>query len=371
MKTNKKLWLAFIALLFLLSVSIHWALIALSIPWASVVSYVLFFGVLAKAVIDGWTVVPENWDLIVEIFGAYIGKPLKPRLYVLFPWFGFVKRRSRVFKGVQLMELYLDENVKTGYGGGDVEFEDCSSKIRSFLYFQIIDSERSTYATNDLFRALEEKTDSLLRSFLGLYKLEEVIKMKSNFYLEAIATLTDFCPDASLTDSDLVLLKKDIQKKWRRSEFYRSLTSWGVKPVNLVISDIELTEILDEARRTILTAEKEMESAKIKQEQAKIEKGTAIIRAEAEKAAAILKAEGEKQREVLLGEGSYEQIKKIAAAGIPKGQISKLLIKTKQWEAIEKGGNTVTIIEDGSSNGSASNGAKFGAGFSTNKKSQN
>lgn len=371
MKTNARLWMVFITSVFALSAIIFLVLYALeisifiSLPLCSVI----FLGLLAKAAYDGWMIVPENWEYSIEMLGVYIGYPLESGWYILFPWFKLVKIKTAVFLGDQLMELYLDENVKDGYGGGNVEFEDCSSSLKAFLYFRIFDSGRSSYKTNDLFRAVAEKTDSLLRSFLGLYKLEEVIKMKSNFYLEAIVMLTDFCPDVALDETAKKCLKENIEANWKNSDFYVSLQKWGVEPLSLVISDIKLTEKLDKAREVILTAEKELQIAGIKQEQAKIENVTKVLNAEADKTVSINGSEAKKQHEILLGEGVAEQVRKIVAAGIPKGQISKWLIKNKQWEAIGKGGNSVTIIEDNGNSREASRGANFGSGFnSTTKK---
>jgi regulator of protease activity HflC (stomatin/prohibitin superfamily) len=377
MEKNSRIWVVFFLILLIISVAI--GLIAdlvlssfgINSFWAVLVGLVVFVSIAGKAVLDGWCVVPQKWEYIVEIFGPYIGEPLGPRLYVLFTWFGFVRIRARIFMGVQKMELYLDEKIEDGYGGGNVEFEDCSSGVKSFFYFQITDSGKAAYATNGLLSALEEKADSILRAFLGIYKLEEVIKIKNNFYMQAIATLTDFCPDTPLDEQGLEILKKKVSEDWKTSEFYASLNSWGVEPIDLIISDIELTPSIDAARQTILEAEKQLEAAKIVQEKAKIDKETKSIVAEGDKVVAIKKAEGEKQREILVGEGKAEQIRKIAAAGIPYGQVANLLIKTKQWEAIEKGGNTVTVIEDATKGGQASQGARFGAGFSSNKKQTN
>lgn len=370
MKTNTRLWMAFLVSLFALSALIFLALSAMKVNNYLSLSLcsAFFLGISLKAAYDGWVIVPQKWDYITEIFGAYIGYPLEEGWHIFFPWFNLIKIRNAVYKGEQLMELYLDEKDKESYGGGDVEFEDCSSSLKAFFYFRIIDSEKSTYEIIDLFRAIEEKTDSLLRSFLGLYKLEEVIKMKSNFYLEAITLLTDFCPDKVLDEIEKENLKKDIQAKWQNSDFYTSLMKWGVEPISLVISDIQLTESLDKARQVVLTAEKELEVASIKQKQADVDNTTKVKNAEADKAVSIKKSEAVRQHEILLGEGIAEQIRKIINAGVPKGQISRLLIKNKQWEAIGKGGNTVTVIEDGGSSKEASRGANFGSGFNATVK---
>jgi len=374
MKKNSRIWVVFLLILLIVSGAI--GLIAglvlsffgINSFWAVLLGLVVFVGIAGKAVLDGWCVVPQKWEYIVEIFGPYIGRPLDPGLYILFPWFGFVRIRKQIFMGVQKMELYLDEKKEDGYGGGNVEFEDCSSGVKSFFYFRITDSGKAAYATDGLLSALEEKADSILRSFLGIYKLEEVIKIKNNFYMQAIATLTDFCPDTPLDDPGLEALKKTVSEGWESSGFYSSLNSWGVEPIDLIISDIELTPSIDVARQTILEAEKKLGVAQVAQQQAKIDKETKIIVAEGDKVAAIKKAEGEKRRAVLIGDGEAEQIRKISAAGIPHGQVANLLIKTKQWEAIEKGGNTVTVIEDSTSGRQASQGARFGAGFTSNKK---
>jgi len=388
MRKNYLIWMAFIALLFLLSVLIFWGVNALKIPapWSVVVRVVdllLLLYFLAKAVYRGWNIVPENWNYIIEVFGAYIGRPLEPGWYILFPWGEFVVIRKAVFRGVQLMSLYLDEQKKDQRGGGNVEFEDCSSSLSTFFYFQIIDPELSTYKTNDLFRAIEEKVDNSLRAFLGLYKLEEVIKMKSNFCLEAIAALTDFCPEPPLSKDDLIKLRQEAQTTWEDSSLYISLMSWGVKPVDLVISDIKLTEELENFRKVILVAEKELETAVIGQKTATAKKVSTITDAEAKKAADILNAEGaqkvailgyegEKQGKILVGEGIAAQINEIIKAGVAKTKIAAFLVQNKKWEAISKGNNAVTLIEDSNNSGISSLGANFGAGFNSvnNKKTR-
>jgi regulator of protease activity HflC (stomatin/prohibitin superfamily) len=375
MKKNAKIWIWFFAILLIVSSIIS---LAISIPlelgsgWAIVISLAIGLTFAVPTLIKAWTIVPQQWDYIVEIFGQYVGEPLKPKLYLLFPWFGFVKIRNSAFKGQQLMELYLDEGVKVGFGGGDVEFKDCSTSVAAFFYFQIVDSEKSTYATNDLFRAIEEKADGILRSFLGVYKLEEVIEMKNNFYLEAIAMFIDFRP-ANLPEGQIGSKPaEEIKREWVNSEFYTTLMSWGIKPVSMVISDIELTERLSSIRETVLTAEKDRETAEIKKKtmiiEAEASKAARILLAEGEKEARVLSAQGEKEALILNGEGSALRIKKIIDSGINRNQVSNFLVKHRQWEAIEKSGSTdkVIILEGG--NNSAAQGAKLGAGINSTYK---
>ena len=367
MKKNLLFWLAFFVILLALSIAAFFVAKALNVPVAlsSAISVFIFIGISAKALVNGWVVVNERWEFIIEIFGAYIGEPLKPGIYMLFPWFGFIVIRREVFLGDQMMELYLDENVEKGFGGGDVEFEDCSSSITAYLYFRITDSRAVTYTVYKWSKSLEEKTDSLLRSFMGLYKLEEVIKMKNNFCLPAIAMLTDFCPDPALTPAELESIKTKNQADWTSSGFFKSLEAWGILPIDLVISDINLTEELKQKRQMILAAEKDRDVAKIMLEKAETEKKITVKQAEAKRESAILLAEGKKKSLALEGEGEAQMLKEIATA-MPHGKVPGFVINSRKWEAIKENPNA-TII-DGSN--LALQGSQFGAGMNSQNRNK-
>jgi regulator of protease activity HflC (stomatin/prohibitin superfamily) len=357
MKTNKQIWIQFYIILFLISSGIFLVIIPLHWPvWAGVIIMLLLFGsILAITLFKAWTVVPHQYRYIIEIFGKYIGSPLEPGAYWLFPWFGYVEIRSSVFLGQQLMPLYLDEKISEGYGGGSVEFNDCSAPVKATLYFSIFDPEKSTYETNDLFQALEEKADGVIRTFLGMYSLQSAISMKGDFNIATIATLSN------IADKDFS--EEVVQDKLQKSEFYKSLESWGVHPVDVVISDFELPSKLQEIRETILVAGAEKGAAGPKLETAKIEKEIKIVKAQGEAAAKILEGQAAKKIKQLDGEGEADRFKSLITSGAPKEQIPNFIVQNNKWDAIKNSTNKI-IITDGGSNGSASCGAQLAAGFS-------
>ncbi len=362
---NSLLWAIFAGALLVLTVLMYGMLnILIPSSWALGLSLIMFAAVMAASIFNGWTVVKENHEYIVEILGKYIGKPLEPGLYILFPWFNLVSLRCDVLKAQQLMELYLDEAIKDGFGGGKVDFEDNTSRVTAFLYFSFVDSRLATYSSDNVFRFIEEKADSLLRSFFGQYKLKEANAMKNNFTLAAMAGSVDFCPTIPLTPAEIAALKKDAEDNFKSTDFYLSLMSYGVEPIDLVMSDIVLDPKTIEERNKILVAEIEIEVARKKLEQTEIDNQVLISVAEAKKVAAILEAEGEKQGQILKGSGQANQVKKLIKAGIPEEQAASLLINYWKWKALENGKNNVTLIEGSNE---ASKGANFGAGFGTNK----
>ncbi len=364
MKKNFWIWIAFLTLLSLLSALLFKSFNALlSLPAANAwkvagpriafgISVAFFAGILIKAIYDGWVIIRQQWELIVEIGGKYIGRPLSSGIHLFFPWFGLVNLRCATYKGTQMMELCLDDKIDSDYGGGNIQFKDCSSGIKAYFYFKIADSNLSTYATEDLFEAMSKKVDGLLRSFFGLYSLEEAIRMRNLFSLETVAALTNFCSDNVSTEEEWKNLKTVAQDEWQASEFFVTLTSWGIEPVNLVISNIELTPELEKTRQVILTAEKAKDVAKIRQGQAEIDKGTTVIEATADKEAAILR-----------GEGRAAQIKQVTDAGIPLAQLVEFEVNTKKWDAIKESKSTDKVILLESSDSTVSQSAKLGAGL--------
>lgn len=346
MKKNTMLWLAFITLLSAFFYGVFWTLSAIgaSPPWAIALSAIPFSGILVSSVISGWTIVPQQHEYVVEIFGRYIGRPLSAGPYVFFPWFGFVVIRLDAYIGDQQMKLYLDDNINEGYGGDDVKFKDCSSSLVAHLYFRIVDSKSAAYAIDDLYEALEQKADNLLRSFLGIYTLNEVIKLKGVFSLESIAVMADFCPNETVSKEALPLVQADIDKKWPESDFCLSLTRWGVKPISLVITDVKLTLEIEQMWQAILAAE-------------------------TRKKATIIRAEGEKQSEILDGEGKAAKIKAIINAGVSGEKATDYLVQDKKWEAIQNSQSSDKVIIIEGNDSVAGQGAKLGAGLGTNDKS--
>jgi len=347
-------WMVVFAIIFILS-----ALIALSMSLIINISgwYFLLAGVLVGAVSIGSLLksskveVNTNWNYISEVFGKYYGEPMESGLYFIMP-FGIEKIRAKVFMGEEKVELYLDENKKDKFGGGDVEFSDCSSSITAFFFYKIIDAYKSHYNVSNVNKAIDEKADEILRKFLGGFKLDDAMKQKNTFSIEAIACLA----------SDDIQLRSATREQYMKTEFYETLMGWGVEPKSFSITDISLTPHLREVRESVLAAEKENQVAEINVRKEEIEKKIAIIKATAIREALILKGEGEAAASAKALELIIETLKQ---KGIPESEISKTVVDLKKWDAVEKLGNTegnVLVVDNGISDSAASFGVKFAAG---------
>jgi len=242
--------------------------------------------------------------------------------------------------GTQKMELYLDEKATDQYGGGDVEFKDCSSPISAFFYFEINDAQKATYNIDDVLSGIEEKADHLLRAFLGMYPIDKAIVLKSSFTPAIIASCIDLVKNPATVVT---------QAQFETTEFYTTLQEWGVTVKDFVISDIKLPASVKAKREEILTAEKDLEIAEI-------DKRTAV----AKKQITITNAEGTKQATILEGQGEGEKLETILQkTGATGKDVIELMIQQTKWDAVKntKGSVIITAGTD-----MPSLGAAFGAG---------
>ncbi len=329
------------------------------LPLHEILSFLLVFlitmivvsFVIIKA---SWTQVPHMTELIVEYLGEYIGYPLTSKLHFILLWFDFFQIRGKVPMGDQILELYL-ENGKEEHYLGDIEFMDSSASVTAFLYFKIIDSEKATYYPANILTFIREKTEGVLRSFLGQYTTDEAIKLKGKFSLNSIIKNVKI-DENSMGDSDL-----DITK----SEFYTLLARWGMEPISLTVADVNLPVDIKEQRARKLKAQKDLEVREIEAKKAEIDKKIKIIEAEASKEARIKEGEAEEKFFELQGQGLSSKVGSLISKGVPVQGIVPLMIADMQWTAVAKAKSTdKTVIVGSNSNVGA--GAEFGAGFKTN-----
>lgn len=291
-------------------------------------------------------IVPENYEYVVELFGEY-DDILDPGLRLISP-FGIEKIRSRVFLGQQMMRLYLDEQVPGSFGGGDVEFINCSGVgVNAFFYFKIENSYKATYEVIDLFEAIEEKADGILRTNFMMYNLDEAMNLKGRFNLENIACFTDL---------RLGTTSPTLQNDFLNSEFYLGMKEFGVEPKSFVVSDFRLPQDVIDQRQKKLIADKDKEVAQVEYDKAEIEKKTMVVRAQAKKDSRVLEGDGE---------AHYIQ-RVLAAANLNSSQNAAYLTEMAKWKAISesKSGEKVILVEG---SGEAGNGAKFGTGLSATR----
>jgi len=303
--------------------------------------------IIVSAFATSFKIVPESYEYVIESFGEY-SEILDAGPHLILP-FGIQRIRAKVYLGQQMMKLYLDEQVPGSFGGGDVEFKDCSGVgVNAFLYFKIIDSYKATYGVSDLFEAVEEKADGVLRTNFMMYNLDEAMNLKGKFSMENIACYVNLVSGSA---------PANLHDDYLRSEFYTGLTEFGVEPKSFVVADFRLPQEIIDQRQKKLVAEKDKEVAQVEYDKSLIEKRTTVVRAEAKKDARTLEGDGE---------ASYiERILK--AANLQTGQSGAYLAEMAKWRAISdsQSGDKVILIEG---NGEAGTGAKFGTGLSATKK---
>jgi regulator of protease activity HflC (stomatin/prohibitin superfamily) len=350
--------LFFIAVIILSAILSAVPYVAFGKWWSLLAGPVFMIIITINTIRRAWAQVPKMWEYIMEVLGEYVGEPLKSGLHLIFPYFGLVEIKSKVYMGDQVMNLYMDENVKEGFGGGAVDFEDGSAPVSAKVFFRIFDSAKATYEIADVLRGIEERMDAALRAYLGKYTIDEATKLRVYFALKIVLN------GVKLSSEDGEVEKmREIEERYRdkKTPVELDLEQWGVEIKSLVVTDIILTEAIKELRRLVLEASKKAEAAVFKKKE-EITIASARVRvAEYKKREKITLAEGERVALVKGGEGLGEKIKKAAQiAGVKPVQLLNLIKSLTLYENI---GDNALIIEGGTSNSAASFGAKFGGGF--------
>ena len=296
-------------------------------------------------IIKGWSQVPQQWEWNVELFGKWI-KSWKAGLHIGFPYFSLMKFKA-IYVGEQQMKLFMSETEKEGFGFGEVEFSDGSAPVEATIYFKVENSKKATYDIGNLFKAIEEKMDSSIRAFLGLYKIDDANTIKSRAHLKNILNGERVDPSEAGKKFPEEMKYKDLEElKTKMSncaqwEFIRN--SWGVIITGFAISDIILPEAIKDARQSVLIADKEVEAAVYK------------------KQTRITLAEGEEKGLAHEGTGIKNQVKKLITAGVEPSNAVNYLADRLKWKNVGEKGPT-TII-DSSGGGIPGIGAQLGAGF--------
>jgi len=371
MKKIRKIWifvfpivgiLSAVVALIIYKLAITYELFSVNVFGALAIWLIIF--ILAGVVIlqQSRVQIPHMYEYIVEYFGEYIGKPLGPGLYFIFPWFDIFHIRSKVPMSKQMLSLSYNDK-RTGSNSGDIEFVDCSASITAFFFFLVNDSEKATYEAANVQKFIEEKVEGVVRIFLGKLKIDEAIGKKSQFDLKAILFgVENSDPNKELVDFDLT-----------STAFHLTLDDWGITPMGLTISDIELPDNIKEQRGRNLIAEKDLEVARLNRQKAMVQKAIKIIEAEASKQARIKQGEGEKRYNLLQGGGLAEKVANLIEKGVPSAGIVSLITSEFKWKAVENSKSTdkTLILGGNESGGNVVAGAELGAGFSSINKQKN
>lgn len=292
--------------------------------------------VVIYTLVQGYVQVKNNYVYVVELFGKYY-KTFTSGPYVFFPFFNFIQLKKEIFLGVKIIELYIDEK-----GGGTIEFKDCSSSITSYLYYKINDAYRAAYETADLTKSVRELTDHLLRSFFGVYTIDEAIALKGKIGLVEITCLVHYNERA---DSTKVFTENDFEK----TDFFKTLSEWGVHPEKLVLSDINLPPEILEGRERVFLAEQRRQATEK-------EKEIALIEASQRKEVAAIN----KKTALLEGKAMAERIKIISEeTGLSSNEVVAYLNYIEKWSGIGKSATVIIGSREGEQ------GSAIGAGLAS------
>jgi hypothetical protein len=210
----------------------------------------------------------------VKIFGIYIGHPLRPGKYFLFPYFGIV-----AYHKIKMDQQKITIKFK-------VKFYDCTANLSADLYFAVENSAKFYYesgATNLIRQQSENLVDVFSRYFFwGIY-LKLAAKMAPIYSLEFLTTAkysTVISPYAKLMVNydhgktfpqnyrqlreiitDLPA-EKDLHHLYKSSFFYYTLKNIGVRPLKIKIYGFE---------EAIKQQEQEIEQEKQREERKKRE----------------------------------------------------------------------------------------------------
>ena len=207
---------------------------------ALVIFGLIFILLMVKTVPQG-----ENWT--VERFGRY-NRTQKPGLRVILPLI------EKVGAKINMMETVL--NV----GSQDVITRDNAMiSADAIAFYQVIEAERAAYEVQDLMLALENLTQTNIRSVIGAMDLDESLSNRDAINSRLLNVIDE------------------------------AVKPWGVKVTRVEIKDLLPPPDISEAMARQMKAERD--------------KRAEVLQAEGEKQAAILRAQGLKESQILEAEG--------------------------------------------------------------------
>jgi len=297
----------------------------------------------------GYATVPESYQWLIQLFQGYVYSA-KAGIHFYFPW-GRIIEPVQVPVYEQQMPLFMFEKnfeqkaklEKEGiFGFGAVDFQDSSTPVRSTIYHIIIDPAKAYYNVGLLYNAIEERIDWAIRSFLGMYSLDDGNNAKARANLKNILNNEYIYPDAEQAP-EYIQPENQHEVLYNESALYRYIYDrWGVMITQISISDFVYPE------ETVKAMDRLYEARKNKQAE------------EYNKESRRLQGEGERDYLAAVGEGMQQKLSRITETGLTPDKASFYDNENTKWiNASDK-----TVIESGGGGGFAGIGAQFAAGQS-------
>ena len=194
--------------------------------------------------------VPQGEEWTVERFGRYT-RTLTPGLHILIPLVEGVGSK------INMMETVLD------IGSLEVITRDNAQVAADAIaFYQVVDAAAAAYEVRHLERALENLSQTNIRTVIGAMDLDEVLSNREAMNTKLLAVID------------------------------QAASPWGVKVTRVEIRDLSPPADIVEAMASQMKAERE--------------KRAEILQAEGARQSAILRAEGEKQSQILQAQGRRE-----------------------------------------------------------------
>ncbi len=360
MKKSKEFMLKFlvISLIALLGIGLIFSLF-----WGIVVFYItLFLYVIITliTIFKAWTQVPHKWVYILEKYGEFY-QVLEPGLHFVFPWFGFLEVKHKIFTGTIKLPLFDEEVEETGdYKGGIVDLKDESAKIQAFFFFQVSKItkgtwedqvelyKRAAYETSDPIAYIKAAAEAALRSFLAQYELLQANELKTNFDLNEVANMigpkkVEEMKQLNVVDpKEAAVQEKKGKNNWKKSRFGIKLLSWGFTPTNFIITEIQFPDRVMVLRSELKKSKNDLDIAHFQQ------------------LANIKLSKGEAQALKNMSVARKLEVKDLVNGGMNMQEAITFVTDRRKYEALTKA-EKVFFFEGENSN--SKKGAEMGAGF--------
>lgn len=252
---------------------------------------VLVFIFVAK----GLKIVQQSETMVIERLGEF-HRVLRPGINLIIPFFDqareiTVKRYLRGADHVAILDrttsIDMREVVLDFPAQHAVTKDNVSVTVNGVLYYQVIDAKQAVYAVENLVQAIEVLAKTSLRNEIGKMELDTLFESRDQINTRLESVLDE------------------------------AGGKWGVKVTRVEVQDIEFPNVVEEAMRQQMVAEREKRANILR---ADGEREAAIRQADGEKEAAIRKAQGDREAARLEAEGQRAAIETVLQAG--EGRLS-------------------------------------------------